>query len=436
LCQKAACQYWNRDFRNAARNISKAFELNPKSVPVLRVLSLVLEMEAVEKSAEAAALRRPTYAGSNEQRFGDYIYTYTRWIRPSNAELQQAALLAEQSKKLREEALERLLQASSIVQEPGRKHQLLGLYHWYRGDLEKASIEYEAAVTLEPTQSQWHFNLAAIYDALGRTTDAFEQRVISINSMDTSADPLLAASWDLFARTKFRSVRQVLVRCADIDPSDPRTAAYLGIAQLHDGNSREAVSWLELAVALESARLKHHGIEMSVLPDTSVSFSIQKRDHANTSRLNPSELGFTLGASLRLAQAYRQAGKHDRSALLAQQLLRHEHRVLFTDKSTDVIEAILPDPGGDLHAPPRREHTSSLFAWLRVAGGEALYHQGKYQQAIEFLQPTQRVEGELQNGRGEERLIGPMLYGAVVLARSYLELGDLENATQYVNLVP
>lgn len=421
LCLKAACRYWHQQYADAEKLVKQAVKLDPRSPRVLELLARVLEVASLQKSADAAALRRPTYLGSRDERYGDYIYTYTRWRYPSEAELRQAALLEEQSRKLAELALEQIATAAKIAAGKPEGYQLQGLYHWHKGELDQAVASYRQALERAPEQVAWRHNLAAIYDALGEFDSAFQERLTAANLVETTAGPLLANVWDLFSRTRFKSAREVLARAGDIDAADARVAAYLGVAAAAEERLDDAAGWFRLAMALEAARLSLAGKPLSpeaVLP------------------LSPDDYGLYLGTALRLCKAYQALDRPDAARDVALEALPLAKRISGRDFSLDVPAALLPDPALDPAKVPEAENVASLFAWLQVAAGQSLVTLKNYEAAIAVLAPIHGWEQQMQNGVGAARLRGPVVYSSLYLARAYLAQGDLNNAQRYAQMVP
>lgn len=422
LCLKGACQYWKRQFADAETTVRKAVALDPHSPRVLELFSRVLEVASLQKSAEAAALRRPTYLGSHDEHVGDYIYTYTRWRYPSQAELNEANALDELARQLANLALEQIGDAARLAQGKPEGFQLRGLYHWHSGELEEAAGQYQQAVKLAPNQVQWRYNLAALYEALGRFDESFQERLVAVNLIETTAGPLLAGTWNLVNKTKFRSAREALVRSGDIDVADGRVPAYLGVVAAAEENPEEAVVWFKTALALERARLQLEGKSLS--------------NGAPQRELQPADYGLYLGVAWRLAGTYLAAERPAEAKDLMGQCLSLAQRVPRRDYPVDIPSALLPDAERDPNTVPEAENALSLIAWLHVLAGQALVMLGDNDGAIAVLAPVHTFEPMLQNGVGVTRLRGPFVYSSLHLARAYLAKGDLQKAQQYAQLLP
>ncbi|MGE4103278.1 MAG: tetratricopeptide repeat protein [Pirellulales bacterium] len=421
LCLKAATQIWNEEFADAEAMLRQALAVDPRAPRALELFARVLEVASLQKSAEAAALRRPTYLGSHDEYVGDYIYTYTRWRYPSQAELSEAEALEQQAQKLVELALGQIAAAAKLKAGEPEGFQLQGLYHWRKGDLEKAAEFFAEAVRRAPQQVQWRYNLAALYDALGRKEETFEERLLAVNLIETTAGPLLAGTWDLIHQTRFRSAREALVRSADIDVADSRVAAYLGVVAAAEEQPDEAIAWLRAALAIERARENLTGKSL---------------DAQATGPLSPEDFGLYLGIARRLAETYLAHGKPAEASDLMRECLPLAERVSRRDLTVEVASGLLPDPRLDPNKVPEAENVLSLLAWLHVMAGRAFVELHDYDRAIAVLGPVHGFEALMQNGVGVKRLRGPTVYSSLYLARAYLARGDLENAQRFAMGLP
>ena len=421
LCLKAATLIWNEKFGDAETLLRKALAVAPRAPRALELFSRVLEVASLQKSAEAAALRRPTYLGSHDEHVGDYIYTYTRWRYPSQAELEAASSLEQQARQLVDLALEQIAAAAKANAGKPEGFQLQGLYHWRKGELEAAAKQFAEAVRLAPNQVQWRYNLAALYDALGQSAESFQVRLIAVNLVETTAGPLLAGTWDLINKTKFRTARETLVRSGDIDVADSRVPAYLGVVAAAEENPDEAVAWFRTALAIEWARQKLAGKSL---------------DAQATGPLTTDDYGLYLGIARRLADTFLDQAKPEQARDVMLACLPLAKRVSRRDLTAEVPAALLPDPTLDPNTVPEAENLLSLLAWLHVAAGHALVDLKQYDDAIELLERVHTFEPLMQNGVGVTRLRGPTVYSSLYLARAFLAKGDLENAQRYAMLLP
>lgn len=421
LCLKAATLIWNEKFGDAETLLRKALAVAPRAPRALELFSRVLEVASLQKSAEAAALRRPTYLGSHDEHVGDYIYTYTRWRHPSQAELEAASSLDQQAQQLVELALEQIAAAAKASAGKPEGFQLQGLYHWRKGELEAAAKHFAEAVRLAPSQVQWRYNLAALYDALGQSAESFQERLVAVNLIETTAGPLLAGTWDLINKTKFRSAREALVRSGDIDLADSRVSAYLGVVSAAEENPDEAVAWFRAALAIERARQQLAGKSLDIKA---------------TGPLATDDYGLYLGIARRLAETYLAQEKPEPARDVMMACLPLAKRVSRRDLTANLPAALLPDPTLDPNTVPEAENVLSLFAWLHVAVGRALVELKQHDDAIELLTRVHTFEPLMQNGVGVTRLRGPTVYSSLYLARAFLAKGDLDGAQRYAMLLP
>jgi tetratricopeptide (TPR) repeat protein len=421
LVVKAKARMWHQQFGDAEKLVRRALTLDDTHPDVLEMFAEVLQVAAAQRSAEAAELRRPKYMGSHDERVGDYIYTYTRYLYPSSAERAEAAELDKQAELLAAEALATIDRAAQVHDGEAVGHYFRGVHAWRTGNLPQARQSYEAAVKMQPENVLWRFNLAGVYAGMGEDALASAERLKAVNLVETTTEPLLNVVWDHVARTKWRSAREALTAASEIDPADPRVWAYLGVAYEGEERLDEALACYRAALALEESRGRLSGRSLGV---------------AGEGSLRVDDYGLSATVRRRAAKLLTWLERYDEAAELELASVANQARVPQADWAKEVYAGMLPDPEMDPNVVPEAENVMALFAWSRVGAGTALAKGGKLREAIDILKPIAGYELQMTNGLGADRLHGPRLYAAVELCKAYLELGDLNQAEQYARLLP
>jgi len=188
-----------------------------------------------------------------------------------------------------------------------------------------------------------------------------------------------------------------------------------------DERPEEAISYYRAALALEEMRARLSGKSLEATGEGPLAID---------------DYGLSLSVRHRAAKLLTALERYDEAAELELASVANQSRVPRADWAKEVIAAMLPDPDLNPDVVPEAENVLALFAWARVGAGTALAQGNKPREAIEVLAPIAEYEHQMTNGLGADRLHGPRLYAAVVLCRSYLELGDLDRAEHYARLLP
>jgi Tfp pilus assembly protein PilF len=453
MAVKASVGTWNGLYADAETIVREGLKLQPNSTELLELLAELLEVAAAQKSAEAANLRSPKYVGSSSETVVDYIYTYTYYHHPTMEEKAAADALDSEAQQCVDLALEQIARAAKTRAGTAEGFYFQGVYHWKQGELDKAAVSYEQALRLDPQQVRWRTNLAGIYAALGRFQDAMEQRITATRRIESSAAPLLELTWDHIAHTKWKSARETLRRAIELDASDARVPAYLGVVAAANDQPEEARVWFQTALALEEARLRLAGKSLdAVLPlppgenqgegpgevggEPLDDAAASEAELAALGPLGPADYGLSMAIRLRLGRMLLTLDQPEQAAEVFLGAMQLEPRVRRQDYPVEIPSAMLPDPSMEAHVVPEADTVLALSAWWRSGAGEALNRLKRYQETVRIVAPVLTFQEMLINGYGGDRLRKPEVYASLHLARAYLEMGDLERAQQYVGRVP
>ncbi len=254
LAFKGACRFKRANaWVTAEKYLSRAIDLDSKDPVIQDLFAVVLDYIAFVQASAASGLRAV-------DTWEDTHYIYYRY--PSEAEIRRANELDAIARRMWKKARRALEQA--IVSAPNSAHA-----YYYRSILSErdkdrvgAATWLKKALELDPKFFEAAQRLSTIAHKNGQTQLAYTAQSIATNLVHTSAAPMLKLSWIEFKRTAFNSASKVLNIAANLDPSDPRVAAYQGSVARETGDHALAESWFLAAAALEEVRLLFLGLNV------------------------------------------------------------------------------------------------------------------------------------------------------------------------------
>jgi tetratricopeptide (TPR) repeat protein len=162
----------------------------------------------------------------------------------------------------------------------------------------------------------------------------------------TTAVPWLILAKNYIRHMKLKSARADLARAAQLDPTDARIPACLGVMDMADQNWSDAVVHLRMALMIEEARNRLHGRYLAApgpLP------------------LGPEDVGLPLAVLLRSGASLLQLGNADAVAQQFQAGVALLGAIPEKDRATPVPRSFLPDPAWEPEANPPADTYAQLL---------------------------------------------------------------------------
>jgi tetratricopeptide (TPR) repeat protein len=396
LAARSALWIRRNQFDSAKKLLQRAIKIDPSHPRIVDLFVQVLERSAEIARWKASDLRET-------KTWSDCRWIY--WRLPTASELELAGQYERHAGELIDLA-RAALQAASRPETPEGLF-FRGLVASRDGDFKSARAWLSESIRLRPSDDRARRLLVSVLSSLGEFVPALEEQAALVNMFETTAVPLLRGVWDCVRTKRWASARKLLARAAQIDPADPRIAAYFGVVCLAEEKKAEAASWFRAALAIARAR----------------------EELARGRRLTPSGYGFALAVRLRLQRLLDPA----EAEILMMESVALEPRIPHADFVLKVPWALLPHP--DLEAAT--DNVLGLVAWSREALGAAQFRSNKYAQAIATLLPIHAYDHKLMtNGVGLDRLEYPRVYSSLWLAKSFLALGKPDEARPWAGKVP
>ena len=409
----------------------RALALAPTDPEALALYALYKGRRANELNAAAAALRVELCSSSTrtEHRHdGVWEVTTRSCSPPTPADLERARQLDAQAADLRQRSRAAMQRAIDATKGTYQGYLLQADASLWSRQGPQAVQALKQAIQLEPSNPRAHEELARLYERLGETDNATEQRVVVNRFFQTTAAPMLERAWNEIARTAWQGASQSLDRARQLDPVDARVPAYLGVTLQGAGRSEEAVATTRVALALEEARVRLDeppGPVHRLLP----------RDIQ--------DLGLAIGVRERLAARDAERGQAA-SALALYRANTVTARFRPGWPAAQMFSAMLPDPRTPQGMKPSPVNGATLVAASHMAAGRLLKAAGQTREAgQEFaaaaalgpqpgsLRPRVGTGGGDSNFGGEAGM--PSGEALIELAREHLEMGDAARASQYLN---
>lgn len=124
----------------------------------------------------------------------------------------------------------------------------LGLFYLERRDPAKAEGEYRAALALQPDFVPAYANLADLYRATDRESDAVAMLEIGLQQAPGNADLAHALGLAYVRQSNVAKALPLLAHAADADPGNPRYAYVYGVALHDNGQAKKGLVVLDQAL--------------------------------------------------------------------------------------------------------------------------------------------------------------------------------------------
>lgn len=359
LAFKGACRFQRaNDWVTAEKFLSRAIDLDSKDPVIQDLFAIVLDYIAFVQASAASDLR-------GVDTWEDTHYIYYRY--PSEAELRRADELDAIARKLWAKARRALEQA--IVAAPNSAHA-----YYYRSILSErdkdpvgAATWLKKALDLDPKFFEAAQRLSTIAHKIGQTQLAYTAQSIATNLVQTSAAPMLKLSWIEFGRTAYQSSTKVLNIAANLDPSDPRVAAYRGAVARENGDHALAESWFVAAAALEEVRVSFLGL------------NVREKQGAD---FHTHDISRLLAINNAAAAESSQRGNFSRTLSLLDVNFNIYGQTSQESKYTKSPYGLLPEQFEDPSRIPEAPTIEALITWSTVRAGQANVGLKRYDTAM------------------------------------------------------
>jgi hypothetical protein len=392
-----------------AENILRTALTYGDAPELLDLMSQVMQSASDQRAAKAADLQQ--VRSWTEFGYG-YTVFFTRY--PSLAERDRADAYdaaASQFMASSRQYIERAIKGMAGTAE-GFYHQ--ALLDRSDGKLDQACASLEQTVKLDPASGKARYALSSLYAQLGQTDRAIEEQTAAKNLETTSAAPWLQRAWSKIVNTAFKSAREALARAAQLDASDSRISAYLGVIAEANDNDRQAAAYYRAAMALEEAHARMRGD--TVQPGA---------DGLGAAR----RFGLSMALRLKLAK-FMGTNEPDKAAELALANVAIEPRISEWAWCRQLSTAMLPDAGADTRAEPFPPQMAVMMAQSRLAAGRYLLAAGKPREAKAQFAPVLDYPSKLHEG-GTIYLDDYLDWARLGLCDVCIQLGDTQGAIQW-----
>ncbi|MFH1453024.1 MAG: tetratricopeptide repeat protein [Armatimonadota bacterium] len=126
----------------------------------------------------------------------------------------------------------------------------LGKVYGDKGILDKAKIEFEKAVEIDPGFARGYNNLGIIYAREGDLDTAIGYFKKSLEISPSALPPLFNLARAYAKKDNFDAAEQVYKKIIEIDPEDAEAHYYLGVVYINKEMADEAISELKKAIEL------------------------------------------------------------------------------------------------------------------------------------------------------------------------------------------
>lgn len=431
LIQKASALTALKRYDDAEVIADRALASSSDNPEALRLYARFRAMRANQFSAEAASLRQDRCSSSSrDEDRGSYIehITTTTCYPPSPADVARANQLDAAAADLRRRARSAMERAVQVSRGTVGGLLIQADLHLWDGRAQDAQKALQDAVALDPKSVEAQDALVDFYARSGQAERAEEQQAVERQLVHTTAGPLLRLAWPRIGATAWSAATDYLQRARRLDPIDARVPAYLAVVSEGQGKATEATAAYRVALALEEARLRIDEPSGAARPLT--------RD--------PLDFGLAMRVRFRLGDALTRVGQPAPALDYYIGNTNVMPRISKADYSRQMFSAILPDerPQGGA-VVPAPVNIATLLSQSSLAAARTLTALGRKDDArkqllvaASFAPAAGRMMPRVGNARGETNFSDQATAGAgeamVELAKSFLEIGDAEHASQYL----
>jgi tetratricopeptide (TPR) repeat protein len=383
--------------------LRQALATNPNEPRVLNLFGRVMDYAASCRDYKAIQLR-------STQSWTSGLILWTRY--PSQADLDNADQLNQQGDQLYALGSSAIAAAAQAQKGTADGFDYAFVIARRNGQTDEAISDLQQAIKLAPDRPEYYDALGDLYEEKGMLVNAAETRATAANLIQTTAAPMLRLAWQQIPMTLYKEARLSLDRAMALDPTDPRSAAYLSVVDSEDEKPDEAHAWMVVAAAQDEAKARMEGrsattTSIGQLPATEVA------------------LGITL--DVRAAESYLRLKQREPALQLFDLALAVAARVPSEEINVDNASSMLPSSGGGdpgVTIPPAHSIVESL-AWAHLYRARTLAAEAKPADAIAEFHSVLDLRGN--------ETAAPVAYAAYALAFNAMKHHDAHVALDYLN---
>ena len=412
LTAKADMLIYQLQWADAETLLRQALQDHGDDPTLLKLFGRVMDQAANTHAFKANQLRTPEH-------WEDAWWIYTRY--PSQSELDQADQHDEIAGKLWAISQQAINAAADKLKGTPDGFNLAALIARQAGNVDDAIANLQQSIKLAPDDPTTHDELADVYDGKQMRDEAADERLIAINLVQTTAAPLLRVTWPQISMTQFKRAKAALHRAMQIDPSDARAEAYLGMIALQDKKAGEAQGWFVTASALEEANARLTG-----------------RSGASnaTGVLAPAAVGLQMEIDLHTVKMMLVQKKPAQALIFARHTLAAGSRTAQQRWYEPVPTSMLPGDNFDTTtAVPIALNVATMMAWAHVRTGNAIQLSGgNAADANREYAATVAIQDSVPpTSDAGTSLRMPVALASLMLGETYLNQGNPRAAVQVLS---
>lgn len=333
------------EYEQARDVLNRAVARKGNDPILLRERSVALQGIARQDELAAGALRTPNISTSHNV---DGTSTTTT-VYPSAADLARAAELEREAAESHRQAVEDMSKAQKLSAGTALGAYYQGLIDYAYHDFKQAQADFQQAVKLDPKYRDAWEQLAKVDGELGLPEEWAAAREGALKSIQTTAGPWLIVARQRLVETRFKSAREALAAARQLDATDARAQAYEGVIEASNDNSEEALARYHAALALEEARGRLHGRDLTALGQRPLA-------------AEPQDIGLTLALRHTVGGLLFEGGQAERAGKLFQANMDFLSTLSAEELDTPVPQAGLPSTTDD----PAAVRPVETYAMLKV----------------------------------------------------------------------
>ncbi|MFZ2054565.1 MAG: protein kinase [Candidatus Aminicenantales bacterium] len=297
------------------------------------------------------------------------------------------------------------------------KHRTRGGYYLFKNNFKRAIEEYTALLKHFPKDVAGHTNLALAYFFGYKMPEAFQEGLLALEVDPDNLDHRYNQSWYALASGDFERAKLEARKTLEIDPTYAKAFIVLGLAEMGQGRTAEAVKMYEQAELLDpmGASYAVTGLADVALYEGRLEDAIailKKGISADNENKSTYRAAFK---SIMLAQAYLAQGKNELAVEAADQAVKSNDReeIMFATGRV-YLDAGQEDKARNMASELGKKVQDVHQAYAKLLGGYLLLKRGDAANALKLFDEAQG-------------LVDTWL-GRFALGRAYLEAGAFTEA--------
>ncbi|MEI6233921.1 MAG: tetratricopeptide repeat protein [Planctomycetota bacterium] len=292
----------------------------------------------------------------------------------------------------------------------------------YSNDPSGARTALESAVKKQPDFVAAWRKLGGIYGRLNLPREQADAYQSAANITHTTAAPMLKFAWTQFTSATLEAAGFAVIRAGELDPADPRVAAFRGVLARESGNALDAANWFTVAAALREANAQFNGTRLKL---------------ATGAPLRASDVGLAIQLNYLTGELALEANAAERAAVALEENVTLYQRIEESERYVPAPGAMLPHVSKNAAEIPPAQNIETIMAWSRLRLGQAYLKLNRNHEAnrelVWIINFDRRRRQKIEPGAA---ILQPARQAIVYLIKTALARNDFDGAQNWLDNAP